>query len=149
MSWGWNYYARALTPGLAEAAAFLRRQAQPGERFAVAPLERGWAPIERPGWVPSDRAVELAALSGIPAYLARPYLPILEGGERRLVAEARLAALEAIERETQPRAALERLAALHVTWYVVVGEKGPRWDTGRRLPVFTNRRVAVYRTTSL
>jgi hypothetical protein len=148
-SWGWNYYARALTPGLAQAAGFLRKEGKPGDQFAVTPLPRGWAPIEQPGWVPTDAAVELAALSGMPAYLARPYLPILEGGERRWVAEERFAALEAIEREVQPQAALGRLAALGIRWYVVVGEHGPLWDAGRRLAVFHDRRIAIYRTTSL
>jgi hypothetical protein len=143
LSWGWNYYARALTPGLAQAAGFLRKEGQPGEQFAVAPLQRGWAPIERPGWVPTDAAIELAALSGMPAYLARPYLPILEGGERSWVAQERLAALEAIEHESAPQAALAHLAALGIRWYVVFGK--PAWDAER---AFAAPGVTVYRTTS-
>lgn len=148
LSWGWNYYARAVTPGLAEAAGFLRKEGKPGEQFAVAPLQRGWAPIERPGWVPTDAAVELSALSGMPAYIARPYLDVLQGGERRWVAEERLAELEAIERETRPRAALGRLGAKGVSWYVVTGGVGPRWDPDRQLAAFTQGKVAVYRITN-
>src|SRR2546422_1684155 len=148
LSWGWNYYARAVAPGLAEAAGFLRKEGKPGEQFAVAPLQRGWAPIERPGWVPTDAAVELSALSGMPAYIARPYLDVLQGGERRWVAEERLAELEAIERETRPRAALGRLGAKGVSWYVVTGGVGPRWDPDRQLAAFTQGKVAVYRITN-
>lgn len=148
VSWGWNYYARALTPGLPQAAGFLRNEGKPGEQFAVATLQRGWAPIEQPGWVPTDAAIELTALSGMPAYLARPYLHLAQGGERQWVAQERQAALEAVARETQASAALARLAALGVRWYVVTGERGPIWDPQRRLAVFRDGRVAVYLSTS-
>ena len=148
VSWGWNYYARALTPGLEAAAHFLRNEGRPGDRFAVASLPRGWAPIEQPGWVPTDAAIELTALSGMSAYLARPYLHLASGGERQWVTQERQAALEAVARETLAAAALARLAALGVRWYVVTGERGPVWDPQRQGAVFRDRRVAVYLTTS-
>jgi len=148
VSWGWNYYSRALAPGLTQAARLLRQEGKPGERFALAPLPRGWAPIERPGWVPTDDAAELAALSGMPAYLSRPYLHLLQGGERRLVAQERLAELEAIERQSQSGAALGRLRRQGIDWYVVVGGQGPRWDPARQRAVFSDRAVAVYRITN-
>lgn len=147
-SWGWNYYARALTPGLPAAAAFLRREGRPGDAFAVQGLQQGWAPIAQPGWVPTDAAAELAALSGMPAYLARPYIHMARGGERQLEAQERQAVLEAVARETQPAAALARLAALGVRWYVVSGERGPAWDPQLALAAFRARRMAVYRSTS-
>jgi len=147
-SWGWNYYARALTPGLLQAAAFLRRQGKPGDEFAVQGLRRGWVPTLQPGWVPTDAGAELAALSGMPAYIARPYIHMAQGGERKLVALERHAALEAVARETRSSAALARLAALGVRWYVVTGERGPAWDPQRRLAVFRDGKVTVYLTTS-
>ena len=148
VSWGWNYYARALTPGLAQAAGVLRNEGKPGEQFAVGTLQRGWTPLEQPGWVPTDAAIELTALSGMPAYLARPYLHLASGGERQWVAQERQAALEAVARENQAPAALARLAALGVRWYVVTGERGPSWDPRRDLAVFRDGRVAVYLSTS-
>ena len=111
-------------------------------------MQRGWAPIEQPGWVPTDAAVELTALSGMPAYIARPYLHLAHGGERQWVAQERQAALEAVARETQASAALARLAALGVRWYVVTGERGPIWDPERQFAVFRDRRVVVYLSTS-
>jgi len=147
-SWGWKYYARTLTPGLVQAAAFLRREGRPGDEFAVQGLQQGWVPTLRPGWVPTDAAVELAALSGMPVYIARPYIHMARGGESQLVAEQRHAALEAVAREMRSSAALERLAALGVRWYVVTGERGPAWDRERRLAVFSDRRVAVYLSSS-
>jgi len=147
-SWGWNYYARALTPGLMQAAAFLRQQGRPGDTFAVQGLQRGWVPSLKPGWVPNDTAAEIAALSGMPTYIARPYLHMARGGERQLVAQERYAALEAVARETQASAALARLAALGLRWYVVTGERAPAWDPQFALAAFRDRRVAVYRSTS-
>jgi hypothetical protein len=138
--WGWNYYARALAPGVVQAAAFLRREGKPGDVFAVQGLQRDW--------VPSDAAAELGALSGMPAYLARPHLHIAIGGERHRVAQERHAALRGVERETQSSAAFARLSALGVRWYVVTGERGPGWDPQRRLAAFRGPGVAVYRSSS-
>jgi len=140
-SWGWNYYARAITPGLVRTAVFLRKEGKPGDEFAVQGLEHGW--------VATDAATELAALSGMPAYIARPYIHIAQRGERALMAEERYAALQVVARETQASAALARLRALGIRWYVVTDGRGPAWDRQRRLAAFTNGKVAVYRTTSL
>lgn len=147
-SWGWNYYARTLTPGFVQAAAFLRREGRPGDEFAVQGLQQGWAPASQPGWVPTDAAAELAALSGMPAYIARPYIQMAYGGERKLVALERQGALDAVARETRSSAALARLAALGVRWYVVTGERGPIWDPQRDLAAFRGGRVAIYLSTS-
>jgi hypothetical protein len=53
-----------------------------------------------------------------------------------------------VARETQPAAALARLAALGVRWYVVTGERGPAWDRELALAVFRDGRVAIYLTKS-
>jgi hypothetical protein len=139
-SWGWNYYARAITPGLARTAAFLRKEGKPGDEFAVQGLQ--------PGWVPTDAATELTALSGMPAYIARPYIHMVQGGERMEVAQERYAALAAVARQTNAPAALARLGALGIRWYVVTGERGPAWDPQRRLAVFRDGRLTVYLSTS-
>jgi len=135
-SWGWNYYARAITPGLARTAAFLRKEGKPGDEFAVQGLQLGW--------VPTDAATEITALSGMPAYIARPYIHMVQGGERMGVAQERYDALAAVARQTDAPAALARLGALGVRWYVVTGERGPAWDPQRRLTVFRDGRFTVY-----
>jgi len=139
-SWGWNYYARALTPGVVRTAAFLRKEGKPGDEFAVQGLQ--------PGWVPTDAATELAALSGMPAYIARPYIHMAQGGERALVAQERYGALVAVARETRAPAALARLRRLGIRWYVVADGRGPAWDPEWRFAVFRDRKVAVYLSTS-
>jgi hypothetical protein len=135
-SWGWNYYARAITPGLARTAAFLRKEGKPGDEFAVQGLQLGS--------VPTDAATEITALSGMPAYIARPYIHMVQGGERMGVAQERYDALAAVARQTDTPAALARLGALGVRWYVVTGERGPAWDPQRRLAVFRDGRFTVY-----
>ena len=65
------------------------------------------------------------------------------------MAEERYAALQAVARETQASAALARLRALGIRWYVVTDGRGPAWDRQRRLAAFANGKVAVYRTISL
>jgi len=135
-SWGWNYYARAITPGLARTAAFLRKEGKPGDEFAVQGLQLGS--------VPTDAATEITALSGMPAYIARPYIHMVQGGERMGVAQERYDALAAVARQTDTPAALARLGALGIRWYVVTGERGPAWDPQRRLAVFRDGRFTVY-----
>jgi hypothetical protein len=140
-SWGWNYFAWALDPGVRQAAAFLRHQGTPGDVFAVQGL--------REGWVAADAAIEIVALSGMPAYLARPYIHRGQSAERQWAAERRVAALRVVAQESEAARALARLSALGVRWYVVPGRRGPKWDPMRRLAVFADQQVAVYRTTSL
>jgi len=53
-----------------------------------------------------------------------------------------------VERETSADAALARLRALGIRWYVVADRdrSGPRWDPERRRAAFVDRMVAVYAT---
>jgi hypothetical protein len=136
--WGWLYYGRDTTAGLPQAAAFLRASARPGDTLAAHGL--------RMVWVPTDLATELAALTGMPVYIARPYVHIAGGGRRREVVLQRYAALDSVGRESRPDEALARLRQLNIQWYVVAGEQGPPWDRERRRAVFAERKVAVYST---
>lgn len=126
--------------GLPQAAGFLRHHATRGDIFAVQGLETGR--------VESDAAVELVSLSGIPAYLARPYTHIAQGAVSREVALQRHRALAGIAQERSTAAALARLRELGVQWYVVVDRSGPRWDAQRGQAVFAQGIVAVYSSRS-
>ncbi|HXM81083.1 MAG TPA: hypothetical protein VN929_04055 [Burkholderiales bacterium] len=133
--WGWPYYTHKVEAGLPQAAVFMRRNSGPGDLFAVQGLKLGW--------VANDAATELASLTGIPAYLARPTIHLL-GGRREQVALERYAALVRVAREESASAALARLRELGIRWYVVVGSEGPVWDAERRDAAFVDGRVAVY-----
>jgi hypothetical protein len=136
--WGWRFYPYKAERGLPEAAAYLRRNSGPGDLFAVQGL--------RLRWVATDVAIQLASLTGMPAYLAYTVSHLTEGGQRRKVALERYLALERIDGAESASDALGQLRQLGISWYVVVGDEGPRWDRERRRAAFLEGRVAVYST---
>ena len=97
-------------------------------------------------WVATDSATELTSLTGMPAYLSRPFFHLASGGRREQVARERYGALKRIDAEEDAAAAARRLRELGIQWYVVVGvgNEGPRWDRGRRRAAFAAGRVSVY-----
>lgn len=133
--WRWAQI-QEVTPGLPQAAGYLRSHGRPGDVFAVAGL--------KPEWVATDDAIQLASLTGMPAYLTRPYIHIRAGGIRRQRALERHAALAGVAEEHNVSAALMRLRELGVQWHVVAGGAGPRWDPDRRHAAFVAGTVAVY-----
>ena len=137
----WRWAKRyQVAEGLPQAASYLRSRSQPGDLLA--------APGLSTSFVPADLPVQLVAMSGVPAYLSRPFMHMVNGGVRAQTALPRYIALRAIERETSAETALARLRALGIRWYVVAetDRSGPRWDPERRRAVFVDRMVAVYAT---
>ncbi|HEX9431873.1 MAG TPA: hypothetical protein VF936_03690 [Burkholderiales bacterium] len=136
--WGWQYTPYRVEDGLVQAAAFLRARSHPGDVFAAQDVKLGW--------VATDSATELASLTGMPAYLSRPFIHLGRGSRSEQVARERYGALKRIEGEEDAAAAARRLRELGIQWYVVVGvgSEGPRWDRGRRHAAFAAGRVSVY-----
>lgn len=135
--WAWVYARHRPQPGVVEAGHYLRRHAVPGERFAVTGLKRGYAAM--------DAATELVGLTGVPAYLARPFVFLGRGGEAGELAEKRLDALSRIERAADAAAALRLMREEGIGWLVAVGEAGPAWDPDRKQAEFSAGNAAVYR----
>ncbi len=134
--WGAFDAAAKVPPGLVKAAEHLRRHAAPGDIFAVAGLTTGYATFDLP--------VQLCALSGMPSYLSRPYFEMIKDAPRKQLAAARLAALQEIE-SAEYGSAVQSLRSLGVRWYVVAGERGPRWDPDRGRAAFRAGTVSLYR----
>jgi hypothetical protein len=137
--WRWSY-TYTVAEGLPRAASFLRLHGRPGDVFAVQGL--------KPGLVTTDLAVQVASLTGMPAYLARPFISGSVGAERREAAMRRYSELETLESEKSAAAALGRLHDLGIQWFVVAeaSRRGPGWDAERRQAVFVDGMVAVYST---
>jgi hypothetical protein len=137
--WRWAYAYR-VAEGLPQAAHFMRNNWRPGDVLAAQGMQ--------PGLVTTDPAIQLVSMTGMPAYLARPFIRIVQGGRHQEVATQRYAALGRVGREDSADAALARLRALGIRWYVVAesDRRGPRWDPERRHAVFVDRMVAVYAT---
>jgi hypothetical protein len=135
----WNY-AYKPAEGLTQAAAFVRGRARAGDVLAAHNLS--------PYLVHTDLPVQFVSLTGVPTYLARPWIHVAYGGPRAEIATQRYSALRGVEREESAAAALDRLRTLGIHWYVVAetDSRGPRWDPQRRHAVFVDRMVAVYST---
>jgi hypothetical protein len=136
--WGWQHVTYRVDDGLLEVASYLRRNSRPGDIFAVAGLTLHW--------VATDTATQLQSLTGMPAYLARPFTHMFRGNAREREALRRHRLLAQVAAEAQAAVALERLRRLGVRWYVHRGEAGPSWDPGRRHAAFADGSVAVYRS---
>jgi hypothetical protein len=134
----WDEFHR-LTPGLPQAAHYIRARALPGDTLAVQGLDPG--PWSRA----ADPAVQLVSLTAVPAYLSRPYVHTVRGGAIKAIAERRYAELERVAAATTRADAASELRNLGIRWYVVPGSAGPRWDAGRRHAAFVAGQVAVYR----
>jgi hypothetical protein len=136
--WGWHHLTLKLDVGLLESAAFLRSHSRPGDTFAVSDL--------RLGWVATDTATQLQSLTGIPAYLSRPFVRMTQGDAHAVEALRRYGSLARVRDAAGLDDALDQLRTLGVDWYVVADreERGPRWDPQRQHAVFVQGMVAVY-----
>jgi hypothetical protein len=122
-----------------EAARFVHTQAAIGDTFALIPTDP-WNKLD-------DAATRFAALADVPAYLARAGIQVLNGRERRLIVEQRLAELNEIETTDKPDNALLRLRKIGVRFLVVLGERGPCFDPDRSQAAFQTDGAAVHRIT--
>jgi hypothetical protein len=126
-----------LEPGVPQAGHFIRARSGPGDVLAVQGLAAGA--------VASDVAIQLVALTGVPAYLSRPFIHATRGRAEKAIAERRYAELDQVAHEPSLAAALLRARELGIRWYVVPGSAGPAWDAERRRAAFVAGRIAVYR----
>jgi hypothetical protein len=136
----WAEYDQAVRvpPGLVEAAAYLREHAAAGDVYVAAGISDAYATF--------DLSTQLGGMSGVPAYLSRPYFEMLKDADRKRVVAARLTALRALDAQTDYGAAMRSLQSLKVRWYVVSGEQDPRWDPARARAAFKAGTVSLYRT---
>jgi hypothetical protein len=132
----WDEY-HWLEPGVPQAGYYIRAHSQAGDLLAVQGLDL------RP--VASDGAIQLVALTGVPAYLSRPFIHATRSRKERQIAERRYAELEQVANEPSLAAALGRLRELGIRWYIVPGTAGPGWDPGRGHAAFVAGEIAVYR----
>ncbi len=99
--------------------------------------------------VVTDAAIQLVSMTGMPAYLARPFIHVAQGGRTKEAALERHAALAGVAEEESVAAALARLGELGIRWYVVADGTGPRWDPQRRHAAYAGGDFAVYSSRSI
>jgi hypothetical protein len=135
--WRWRY-SYAVAQGLPEAASFMRSHWRPGDTLAAQGIRASLAT--------TDLAIQLASMTGIPAYIALPFMQSARGGAYAKTAAERYVALQRVADRETVQDAMAALNALGVRWYVVAESdyRGPRWDPERRGAAFVDRMVAVY-----
>ena len=136
-AWGMRHFDTRLERGFIEAAAFVRAHAAAGDTFALIPTD----PTSRL----DDDATRLAALAGVPAYLARASIQASNGPARRLVVEQRLSELDRVATAGDANAAFGTLRTVGVDFLVTLGEHGPSFDPSGSRAAFRAAGAAVYR----
>ena len=135
-AWGTQHFDTRLERGFIDAAAFVRMRAAKGDTFALIPTD----PTSRL----DDDATRLAALAGVPAYLARAGIQASNSPARRLVVEQRLAELRGVETASDADSALAILRTVGVDFLVTLGERGPSFDPSGSRAAFRAAGAAVY-----
>jgi hypothetical protein len=135
-TWGMRNFEVKIDRGVIDAAAFMRSQATLGDTFAVIPTDASS--------MLDDDATRLAALSGVPAYLARAGIQALNGQDRRAVVEQRLATLKLVESTSDADAAFRTLRAAGVEFVVFLGDRRPQFDPSGARGAFRTTGTIVY-----
>jgi hypothetical protein len=135
-AWGSNYFDTTVKPGIVGAATFVRTHATRGDMFALIPTDSS-ARLD-------DDATELAALAGVPAYLARASIQATNGPARKAVVEQRLSELHGVETGSDAGAAFATLRALGVDFLVALGDHGPLFDPSGARAAFRTAGAVVY-----
>jgi hypothetical protein len=135
-AWGSQFFGTRLQRGLLEAARFVRTQAAVGDTFVLIPAD----PLGRL----DDAATRFAALSNVPAYVARAGIQVLNGQGRRAVVEQRLTTLKMIETADDSETVTQALRAVGVRFLVALGDRGPRFDPDGSHAAFRAGGAAVY-----
>ena len=135
-AWGTLYFGNKLDGGFIDAAAFIRARAAAGDTFALIPTD----PTSRL----DDGATRLAALAGVPAYLARASIQASNNPARRLVVEQRLSELHRVETASEVNAAFETLRSVGVDFLVTLGDSGPSFDPSGSRAAFRAAGASVY-----
>ena len=135
-AWGMQHFDTRLERGFIDAAAFIRARAAAGDTFALIPTD----PTSRL----DDGATRLAALAGVPAYLARASIQASNSPARRLVVEQRLSELHSVETASDVNAAFDTLRSVGVDFLVTLGDSGPSFDPSGSRAAFRSAGASVY-----
>lgn len=136
MPWARVLFDVPIEPGVAQAAAYIRSQAEPGDVVMMSgPAVRGdlISPL-----------VELVSMADVPAYLSRTDMLERKGGEWHKVARERGEQTEAIVSAGSWSEACNRMRDRGIRWYVEQREGWPRWDPDHTRAAQTFRGYRVY-----
>lgn len=133
---GIHYFGAIVDRRIIDAAAFVRTQAAVGDTFAVIPSD--------PADLNDDDATRLAALAGVPAYLARAGIHARTDERRRLVVEQRLSELQRVATASDPNVAFGALRTMGVDFLINLGDGGASFDPSGSRAAFRTSGATVY-----
>ncbi|WP_454732081.1 MULTISPECIES: hypothetical protein [Cupriavidus] len=136
MPWVQAFYGLNIEPGIAQAAAYIRKNSEPGDTLAM-----GGQAVKEDLQSP---LVELISMADVPAYLSRTDLLEKKGPEMQRIVKERHAQIEGIIGADSWRSACEEMHRSGIRWYIEQSDDKPVWDPMKRLAVFRSARFAVY-----
>jgi hypothetical protein len=136
MTWAAGLYASQAAPELLRIAPLLSEGNEPLPRFAVANQPSDTSVI--------DDAVRLVALSGVPAYIARPAFAVTVKGSDGDEARRRMAVIGRLAAAVDLSELRSILRAERITHYVVTSPNDAAFDPERREAVGHVGTFAVY-----
>lgn len=135
MPWSTDFYNERLTPGLLDAARYLRTHRRDGDILAMG----GDAVM---GF--SRPIVNLISVTSMPTFLARSELRMMRSPCVRRTVEMRTTALNNIAQARDWVEARQRMRDNAIRWFVVLADQSVAWDPTRQAAVFSSSGLSVY-----
>lgn len=135
MPWSADFYNERLSPGLLDAARYLRAHMQDGDILAMG----GDAVL---GF--SRPIVNLISMTNMPTFLARSELRMMRSPCVRHTVEMRTAALKNIAQANDWVEARQRMRDNAIRWFIVLADQSVSWDPTRQAAVFSSSGLSVY-----
>lgn len=136
MPWARDYQDQPITPGLLEAAQYIRTHARQGDVLAMG--------ISSTTSDPRALIVETVSLTGIPAFIARSDLKITRSQCVREIVKKRLSLLQKLSSMNNWSDAQKLLQTNGIRWFLVPPGEKQKWDSSLEFTVFSIKGISVY-----
>lgn len=136
MEWTRAFHLQRLRPGVLQMGGYLGAHSEPGDVFAIDAASIG-ATANAP-------VIELIALSGVPAYVARPELRARISSCIKAEVEHRVTVLASLAQAQDRQAAANIMRDNGIRWYLTFDDKPPTWDPDLHFVSLRADGIALY-----
>jgi hypothetical protein len=136
MSWASALHNQVTSPGLIEAAEYIRAHARQGDVIAM--------DVPSIGTMLGAPIIELVSLTDVPAYIARPEIKMKRSVCVKNILLSRLRVLETLSAIDNWPETRKWLQTNGVRWFVVPGDGRPKWDVDLKAVAFSSKGMSVY-----
>ena len=138
MPWAGSFHGQPISPGLVEAAQYMRTRARPGDVLAMG------IPSTVTGPRVITRVDEVVSLTDIPAFIARTDYNMGRSQCIREVVTKRLSALNELSTLTNWPDAQKFLQTNGIRWFLVPSGEKQNWDGNLEFAAFSSNGISVY-----